>query len=84
MDRCWRENRADAADLFARELDAACALIAESPELGAPYVKCHGTVVRRVLLPKTKSHVYYEIDRENDVAMVVAVWGAPRGRGPKL
>jgi plasmid stabilization system protein ParE len=84
MDQWWRENRPDAADLFARELDAACRLIGESPDMGAPWVKRHGTVVRRVLLPKTKNHVYYEIDREDDMAVIIAVWGAPRGKGPKL
>jgi len=40
--------------------------------------------VRRVVLPKTRHHVYYEVDRKNDLVMILAVWGAPRGRGPTL
>jgi hypothetical protein len=48
------------------------------------YVERRGVVVRRVLLPKTHNHVYYETDRENGVVMILAVWGAPKGRGPKL
>lgn len=48
------------------------------------HVVRQGVSVLRVLLPKTKNHVYYEIDRENGVAMVLAVWGAPKQRGPKL
>ncbi len=84
IDRWWRENRAAAADLFAREIAEARRLLAESPEIGTPYQKRHGVTVRRVLLPKTQNHVYYEIDRTENVVMILAVWGAPKGRGPKL
>jgi hypothetical protein len=55
-----------------------------TPEMGPPYVERQGVVVRRVLLPKTRNHIYYEIDRENGVVMILAVWGAPKGRAPKL
>jgi hypothetical protein len=30
-----------------------------------PYVERHGTLVRRVLMPKTLNHVYFEIDDKN-------------------
>jgi hypothetical protein len=40
--------------------------------------------VRRVLLPETRNHVYYKIDRGAGVVMIVAVWGAPRAKGPAL
>ena len=43
-----------------------------------------GLSVRRVLLPKTGTHVYYSVDEDADLVTVVAVWGAPKGRGPKL
>lgn len=52
--------------------------------MGSPYVEREGVVVRRVLLRKTRNHVYYEIDRANGVVMIIAVWGAPKGEGPKL
>ncbi len=70
--------------LFARELAEAQRLLAETPEMGAPYQKRRGIVVRRVLLPKTQNHVYYEVDRVRDVVMILAVWGVPKGRGPRL
>jgi hypothetical protein len=85
LDRWWREHRPGVADLFARELDAVRRLIDDAPEMvGSPYLERHGTLVRRILLPKTNNHVYYEIDRVNGVVMILAVWGAPKGRGPKL
>lgn len=52
--------------------------------MGSPYVERQGVVVRRVLLRKTYNHVYYEIDRAHGVVMILAVWGAPKGEGPKL
>jgi hypothetical protein len=38
--------------------------------------------VRRVLMKKTERHVYY--GRLGDEMTILAVWGARRGRGPKL
>jgi hypothetical protein len=54
------------------------------PEIGTPYLERQSTVVRRVLLSKTKNHLYYTLDRTEGVVMILAVWGAPRGQGPKL
>jgi hypothetical protein len=85
LDRWWREHRPDVADLFARELDAPRELIGDAPEAaGAPHVERGETLVRRILLPKTNNHVYYEIDRDKRRVMILAVWGAPTGRGPSL
>ena len=84
IDRWWRENRADARGLFARELAEARALLAETPYVGIPYTERQGVLVRRLLLPRTQQHVYYEVNREDDAVMILAVWGAPRGRGPAL
>jgi hypothetical protein len=85
LDRWWREHRPDVANLFARELDDTRRLIGDAPELaGAPYVERSGELVRRILLPKTNNHVYYTIDRDKHAVMILAVWGAPKGRGPKL
>lgn len=83
LDRWWRENRKDAADLFALELEAARQMIAASPELGTPYVERRGTLVRRVLLPKTQNHVYYDIDRENGVTMTRFFTRSMSALGPR-
>lgn len=40
-----------------------------------------GMVVRRLLLEKTRNHVYYEVHENEAVVMIVALWGAvPRRR----
>ena len=84
IDRWWRENRSAVGDLFARELAEARRLLESSPEIGTPFLARHPNIVRRVLLPKTKNHVYYIFDRIENIVIIVAVWGAPKGRGPKL
>ncbi len=46
IDCWWRENRAAARDLFAREFAEARALLAAMPEVGGPYIERHGVLVR--------------------------------------
>lgn len=79
----WHRHRPGAPDLLEAELDAALACIAASPNLGSEYTTRTGSVsVRRVLMPKTRNHVYYLT--EGDEVVVVTVWGAPKRRGPRL
>lgn len=59
-------------------------LLARSPDLGTPYVERDGVLVRRVLLRKTRHHVYYEIDRSKGLVMILAVWGTPKRGTPPL
>jgi plasmid stabilization system protein ParE len=78
----WREHRPAAPELFEQEVASLFALLAESPEIG-PAVPVRGARgVRRALLPMTRHHVYYQVRR--DSVLVVAVWSAVRGRGPRL
>ena len=84
MDAWWREHRPGAPDLFALELAEAATLIAGTPAVGATYTTRRGRTFRRLLMPKTKNHVYFQIDEARALVIIHAVWGAPRGRGPKL
>ena len=79
----WQKHRPAASDLFEQEFDAALRLVLMKPNLGTLYD--HGNLdvpVRRVLLPKTKNHVYYTV--QTNELVVLSVWGAPKGRGPRL
>jgi hypothetical protein len=73
IDRWWRTHRPAAPDLFARELAAARRLLESTPDIGSPYLERQGVVVRRVTLRKTRHHVYYEIDRREEIVMILAV-----------
>ena len=77
----WIENRPSAPELFADELGLALELIRNSPGLGTIYESPDGAV-RRVLLPRTRYHVYY-VQEKNELVLL-SVWGAQRKRGPKL
>jgi plasmid stabilization system protein ParE len=84
MDDWWRGHRPDARDLFARELAQARDLIAATPGIGVTFTSRNGKTARRVLMPKTRNHVYFEVDEGRGLIIVLAVWGAPRRRGPTL
>jgi plasmid stabilization system protein ParE len=79
----WRRHREAAPDLFERELEAVLARAVLAPALGVVYEQDDLDVtVRRVLMPRTHHHVYYAV--HGDEFVVLSVWGAPKGRGPKL
>ena len=78
----WTQHRPAAPDLFVAELTAAVERLAVEPALGVVYARLGGEIVRRVLLRKTRHHVYY-LDQDG-VVWVLAVWHASRGQGPPL
>ena len=79
----WREHR-DAKTLFAQEFLAAIRHLRAAPETGALYARRRGRTIRRWLMPKIGYHVYYRFDRGQNSLVIYSVWGARRGRGPKL
>ncbi len=80
----WREHRPAARELFALELADALERLASTPTLGVFYAERRGRVIRRLLLPRSRYHVYFTHDEAADVLEVRAVWHAQRGRGPSL
>jgi len=85
MQRWWKANRPKAPKLFAMELADARRQIAEKPDIGNVYaVRAGGIVVRRVLMPKTRTHVFYEVQGNDQMAMIVALWGATKEHGPDI
>lgn len=84
IDTWWRDNRPEAADLFARELAEAKAVLVVSTRSAPVFTILHEQPVRRIWLPRTRHHVYYTCDFANGMVMVHAVWGGPREKPPKL
>ena len=83
IDSWWRANRRASPDLFRDELDAALERLETAPLA----VRVYGhegqpLTVRRILLPRTRYFVYFEID--GDWVTVLAVWHGSRGKGPPL
>ena len=81
----WTRNRRDALLLFLDEIEAAFERISRAPLSGALYRPAIlGAEVHRILLRRTRYHVYYTYDPGSSSAVVRAVWHAVRGRGPRL
>ena len=81
--RWWRENRLAARLLFDQELAAALEQIRTQPDTGLVYSGIAGKGYQRLLMPRTRFHVYYRLTTP-DTIRVVAIWGAVRERGPRL
>jgi plasmid stabilization system protein ParE len=82
IDDWWRRHRAAAPDLFLDELETAFTLIGSAPNVGHPYRRAPVGGTRRVLLARTRYHVYYA--PLGDEVVLLAVWHARRGSGPPL
>ena len=82
IDDWWRSHRRASPDLFGDELDATLERIVLNPK-GVVYEQEDlDEIVYRVLMPRTRHHVYYVL--KADVVFVLSVWGAVKERGPKL
>lgn len=79
----WRENRDKNPDLFDEEVAAAIQTLDGTPMAGEFYKRARGRDVRRILLKKTRHHMYYWVDDAGHVE-VITIWGAQRRHGPKL
>lgn len=80
----WVENRPAARALLVGELTEVERLLRGTPTLGVNYSQHKSGVVRRILLSGTQRHLYYRYRADLDELTVLALWGAQRGRGPKL
>ena len=82
--RWWREHRPEAPGLFLDELEAAARHLSTAPETGQRYGYRRDRLIRRWLLQRSEVHVYFSVDGEAQTVTIHSVWGARRGRGPKL
>jgi len=77
----WLDHRDKAPRAFDEDLKLALELIAETPNIGELYRSRRRRIIRRVLLHRTKHHVYY---RDTPIFVeVVALWHSSR-RPPAL
>lgn len=80
----WAKNRPAAPALLREELQGAYALIGELPLAGeaVPHSRIAG--LRRVLLGRTRYHLYYVVSDDDGVIEVLALWHTSRGKRPPL
>lgn len=82
--RWWIANRPASPGLLLEELELVGEQFAATPNIGTVYAEHKSGPVRRVVLPKTKHHVYYRYEPAKDEVVLLALWGFPRKRPPKL
>ncbi len=80
----WRANRLAAPKLFENELAGALEQLAEAPASGSPHPHRKIQGARRLLLRATRYHIYYLHDTSRDEIIILSIWSAVRGRGPRL
>ena len=72
----------DYREVFATEIEKALEVLAVLPGIGTPYAAAGVQGVRRVYLRRIACHLYYVFD--DDRVVIMALWGARRGRGPAI
>ena len=73
-----------APSLFEEEFEEALVRLQSKPNSGLPHPTPKRPPLRRLLLPKTEYHLYFALERDETVLVIHSLWGARRGRGPKL
>ena len=78
----WEEHRDKAPDLFRRVLAAIVAMLRASPTDAQQYTGDAGQIIWRLLMPKTKNHVYFRVDDAAQEVEIVTLWNAVGGTEP--
>ena len=73
IDDWWRQHRPAAPDLFASELETALQRLCRVPAIGTHPIGERPST-RKLLLPRCRYHIYYDIDEPKLEVQVVAVW----------
>ena len=80
----WKTNRQAAPMLVVDEFEAAAERLSTAPLSGAIYRKTVFCSVRRLLLPRSRYHIYYQVGEATRLVEIVAFWHIARRRGPRL
>ena len=70
--RWWWANR-DAKELFFTEFQDVLRQICSTPGGGQRYRRVRGVLIQRVLMTKTRCHVYYFHDHERDLIEIHSI-----------
>ncbi|MBK9259119.1 MAG: type II toxin-antitoxin system RelE/ParE family toxin [Polyangiaceae bacterium] len=84
ISRWWKANRPQRPNLFREELAGARHLLLRIPNAGSRYRLSKYPNVRRLLLLRTRHHVYYVVNETQRLVTILAVWHTSREYGPPL
>lgn len=81
----WKRHRDKAPRLFVVELAAVVAKLREGTDKDRQrYALRAGRTIWRLLMPKTRHHVYYRLGPTADEIEIVVIWNATAGAPPDL
>ena len=80
----WKANRLASPTLVLGELEAALLRLRHAPSSGVNYRQNGAQWVRRILLPRSRYHVYYTVEDATRLVNIIAFWHATKRRGPRL
>lgn len=80
----WKANRLASPKLVLDEFEAAVLRLRHAPLSGVSYRQSGARWVRRLLLPRSRCHVYYTIEETTQMVNIIAFWHVTRRRGPRL
>jgi hypothetical protein len=81
----WEQHREKAPRLFVEELAAVVARLREgTDEERQQYAAQSGRIIWRLLMPKTRNHVYFRVNEVAAEVEILVVWNAVSGATPDL
>jgi plasmid stabilization system protein ParE len=80
----WLEENRGTSETFQGELDGALTHVSVTPGAAPVYTQSRGRVIRRLLLPRSSHHIYFDVDDQRATVGVMAIWHTSRGQGPEL
>lgn len=83
IDAHWREH-GDDKTLFVREYIAMLDHLETVPGAGRPWPTTRRPNLKRVLLEKTRVHMYFQVNTKKQEIVILALWDGRRRRPPRL
>jgi len=81
----WEQHREKAPRLFVEELAAVVAKLREGTDKEhQQYAARSGRIIWRLLMPRTRNHVYYRVSEAARDVEILMVWNAVAGATPDL
>lgn len=81
----WEQHREKVPRLFVEELAAVVAKLREGTDKERQqYAARSGRIIWRLLMPKTRNHVYYRVNEVGAEVEILVVWNAVSGANPDL
>ncbi len=83
IDARWRAF-ADDPGIFARELLETIELLETTHSPGSPFPTASHPALKRLLLRRSRCHLYFEVDEMKQIIRILHIWDGRRERPPKL